>query len=140
MLLRETRRLCTVTTRTGLQYRDLEVPPDDAPLPARGETVSMHYEGRLEDGTLFDSSLDRGRPFSFRLGERAVIKGWEEGVASLRVGGKRLLIVPPYLGYGPRGVPPTIPPNATLHFEVQLLAIRSGSLWDRAISLLKALK
>lgn len=89
----------------------------------RGRTVSVHYTGWLVDGRKFDSSLDRGRPFSFPLGAGRVIRGWDEGVAQMRVGGKRRLTIPPELGYGPNGFPPVIPANATLIFEVELLDI-----------------
>ena len=88
-----------------------------------GKTVSVHYTGKLTDGTKFDSSLDRGDPFSFRLGAGQVIKGWDQGVAGMKVGGKRLLTVPPELGYGQRGFPGAIPPNSTLVFEVELLGV-----------------
>ena len=84
----------------------------------------LHYTGWLADGTKFDSSLDRNQPFSFPLGAGQVIKGWDEGVAGMKVGGKRTLIVPPALGYGARGAGNVIPPNATLKFEVQLLDVR----------------
>jgi FKBP-type peptidyl-prolyl cis-trans isomerase len=88
-----------------------------------GKTVSVHYTGKLTDGTKFDSSLDRGDPFSFRLGAGQVIKGWDQGVAGMKVGGKRMLTVPPELGYGERGFPGAIPPNSTLVFEVELLGV-----------------
>jgi len=88
-----------------------------------GKTVSVHYTGKLTDGTKFDSSLDRGDPFSFRLGAGQVIKGWDQGVAGMKVGGKRLLTIPPELGYGQRGFPGAIPPNSTLVFEVELLGV-----------------
>ena len=89
-----------------------------------GKTVDVHYTGWLTDGTKFDSSLDRGRPFSFPLGGGRVIKGWDQGVAGMKVGGKRKLTIPPELGYGARGAGGVIGPNATLVFEVELLGVR----------------
>ena len=89
-----------------------------------GKTVSVHYTGTLTNGSKFDSSLDRGSPFSFALGAGQVIKGWDQGVAGMKVGGKRKLTIPPELGYGARGFPPVIPANSTLIFEVELLAVR----------------
>ena len=109
-----------VTTESGLKYVDLAV--GDGPSPQPTDTVEVHYTGWLPDGTKFDSSLDRGKPTTFRL--NGVIKGWTEGVGSMKVGGKRKLIIPPELGYGPRGVPGKIPPNSTLVFDVELLAIK----------------
>ena len=96
----------------------------NGPAAESGQTVSVHYTGTLPDGSKFDSSLDRGRPFDFPLGGGRVIKGWEQGVLGMKVGGKRKLIIPPDLGYGPRGFPPVIPANATLHFEIELLGVR----------------
>jgi FKBP-type peptidyl-prolyl cis-trans isomerase len=93
------------------------------PEAVRGKTVEVHYTGWLTDGTKFDSSHDRNEPFSFRLGAGEVIEGWDRGVAGMKVGGKRKLTLPPELGYGSRGAPPAIPPNATLVFEVELLAV-----------------
>ena len=111
-----------MTTDSGLQYLDTEVGAGD---PAQaGQTVRVHYTGTLEDGTKFDSSLDRNEPFEFPLGAGMVIAGWEEGIAGMRVGGKRTLTIPPALGYGASGVPGAIPPNATLIFTVELLDIR----------------
>ena len=89
-----------------------------------GQSVDVHYTGWLTDGTKFDSSVDRGRPFSFVLGAGRVIKGWDQGVAGMKVGGKRKLTIPPDLGYGARGAGGVIPPNATLVFEVELLAVK----------------
>ncbi len=109
-------------TASGLQFIDIEVGTGDSPQP--GQTVEVHYTGWLADGTKFDSSLDRGQPFSFVLGAGRVIAGWDEGVASMKVGGKRRLIIPPELAYGEGGYPPVIPANAQLIFDVELLAIR----------------
>lgn len=88
-----------------------------------GQKVSVHYTGWLTNGTKFDSSLDRGQPFGFKLGAREVISGWDQGVAGMRVGGKRKLTIPPALGYGDRGAGRVIPPGATLVFEVELLGV-----------------
>ncbi|MBI4533256.1 MAG: FKBP-type peptidyl-prolyl cis-trans isomerase [Candidatus Melainabacteria bacterium] len=109
----------TVTTPSGLQYQDTMV--GQGAFPRAGQTVVVHYTGWLTDGRKFDSSVDRGEPFTFVLGAGQVIKGWDEGVASMHVGGKRRLIIPAHLGYGARGIPGTIPPAATLVFDVQLL-------------------
>lgn len=111
-----------VTTESGLKYVDLVV---GTGRPAElGDTATVHYTGWLENGTQFDSSRDRNEPFSFRVGAGRVIKGWDEGVQGMKVGGKRKLIIPPDLGYGARGVGSVIPPNATLTFEVELLGLR----------------
>ncbi|WP_088890295.1 FKBP-type peptidyl-prolyl cis-trans isomerase [Leptolyngbya ohadii] len=110
-----------VTTPSGLKYID-EVEGSGA-APEAGQTVYVHYTGTLEDGTKFDSSRDRNRPFSFRLGAGQVIKGWDEGISTMKVGGQRRLIIPPDLGYGARGAGGVIPPNATLIFDVELLKI-----------------
>ena len=109
-----------VTTDSGLQYEDLSV--GDGKEAKSGADVSVHYTGWLTDDTKFDSSKDRGNPFQFRLGAGNVIRGWDEGVAGMRVGGSRKLVIPPDLGYGSRGAGGVIPPNATLLFEVELLA------------------
>ncbi len=110
-----------ITTESGLKYIDLEV--GTGATPQRGNTVVVHYTGTLEDGTKFDSSRDRGQPFSFKIGVGQVIKGWDEGVGSMKVGGRRQLIIPPELGYGARGAGGVIPPNATLIFDVELIKI-----------------
>nr|MBI3614802.1 FKBP-type peptidyl-prolyl cis-trans isomerase [Nitrospirota bacterium] len=111
-----------VTTDSGLQYLDLvEGKGRQAEL---GDQATVHYTGWLANGTKFDSSLDRGQPFSFRVGAGQVIKGWDEGVGTMKVGGKRKLIIPPDLAYGPRGAGNVIPPNATLTFDVELLGLR----------------
>ncbi len=110
-----------VTTDSGLSYEDLVA--GEGPQAQAGDKVSVHYTGWLEDETKFDSSLDRNQPFEFQLGAGMVIKGWDEGVAGMQVGGKRKLIIPAELGYGQRGAGNVIPPGATLIFEVELLAI-----------------
>lgn len=100
-----------------------EVKAGDGALATKGKTVSVHYTGTLTNGTKFDSSLDRGQPIEFILGSGMVIKGWDQGIEGMKVGGKRKLTLPPELGYGAKGAPPEIPPNATLVFEVELLAV-----------------
>jgi peptidylprolyl isomerase len=115
-----------VTTASGLQFEDTKV--GTGATPKRGQTCVMHYTGWLYEngakGKKFDSSVDRGEPFDFPLGMGRVIKGWDEGVASMKVGGKRTLIIPPELGYGARGAGGVIPPNATLMFDVELLDVK----------------
>jgi peptidylprolyl isomerase len=116
----------TMTTPSGLQITDSKI--GTGATPKAGQTCVMHYTGWLyQDGAKgkkFDSSVDRGQPFEFPLGQRRVIAGWDEGVASMKVGGKRTLIIPPDLGYGARGAGGVIPPNATLIFEVELLDVK----------------
>lgn len=109
-------------TASGLKYVDQAVGAGD--VAVAGKTVSVHYTGWLENGKKFDSSVDRGQPFSFPLGAGRVIKGWDEGVQGMKVGGKRKLTIPSDLGYGSRGAGGVIPPNATLIFDVELLAVR----------------
>jgi peptidylprolyl isomerase len=111
-----------VTTASGLKYVDEVVGTGES--PKTGQSVTVHYTGTLENGTKFDSSLDQGRPFTFRIGTGSVIAGWDEGLMTMRVGGKRRLIIPPNLGYGAAGSPPKIPPNSTLIFEVELLGVK----------------
>ena len=116
----------TMTTPSGLKIQDSKV--GTGATPKAGQICVMHYTGWLyENGTKgkkFDSSVDRGQPFEFPLGQRRVIGGWDEGVATMKVGGKRTLIIPPELGYGARGAGGVIPPNATLMFDVELLGVQ----------------
>jgi FKBP-type peptidyl-prolyl cis-trans isomerase len=110
-----------VTTPSGLKYTDLVV--GSGPSPQTGQTVSVNYTGTLVNGTKFDSSYDHGKPFEFRIGTGSVIKGWDEGLMTMKVGGKRKLVIPPNLGYGARGTP-NIPGNSTLVFDVELLGVK----------------
>ncbi len=111
-----------VTTVSGLKYVDLLEGAGSSPV--KGKLVTVHYTGTLDNGKKFDSSVDRNEPFSFVIGVGQVIKGWDEGVMGMKVGGKRQLIIPANLGYGARGAGGVIPPNATLHFDVELLGIK----------------
>src|SRR5271169_4204581 len=115
-----------MTTPSGLQITDSKVGTGASPKP--GQICVMHYTGWLyengQKGKKFDSSVDRNEPFEFPIGQKRVIAGWDEGVASMKVGGKRTLIIPPALGYGARGAGAVIPPNATLMFDVELLAVK----------------
>jgi len=121
---KETKKMAeqTVTTESGLTYLDMTV--GTGRIAELGDTASVHYTGWLADGKKFDSSVDRKEPFSFRLGTGQVIKGWDEGVMGMKIGGKRKLTIPPQLGYGARGAGGVIPPNATLTFDVELLDLR----------------
>jgi FKBP-type peptidyl-prolyl cis-trans isomerase len=110
------------TTASGLRYEDLVV--GEGPQPKPGQTVEVHYTGWLTNGKKFDSSHDRREPLVFPVGVGSVIKGWDEGVLSMKVGGKRKLHIPPALGYGARGAGGVIPPNAELIFEVELLGVK----------------
>jgi FKBP-type peptidyl-prolyl cis-trans isomerase len=110
-----------ITTSTGLQYEDSIL--GTGAEAVKGKTVKVHYTGTLADGKKFDSSHDRKQPFSFRLGSGQVIKGWDEGVAGMKIGGTRKLVIPGDLAYGPQGYPGLIPPNAELTFVVELLGV-----------------
>ena len=111
-----------ITLPSGLKY--IDIVEGTGEMPKKGQTVVVHYTGTLEDGRKFDSSRDRNQPFDFAIGAGRVIKGWDEGLSTMKVGGQRKLIVPPDLGYGARGAGGVIPPNATLIFDVELLAIK----------------
>jgi peptidylprolyl isomerase len=109
-------------TESGLEYTEVEAGTGAQAEP--NKTVSVHYTGKLLDGSVFDSSVSRGEPITFRLGVGQVIKGWDEGIALMKVGGKAQLTIPPQLGYGERGAGGVIPPNATLIFDVELVAVK----------------
>ena len=111
-----------VTTQSGLQYQDTV--GGGGAEAVTGKSVTVNYVGTLQDGTKFDSSIDRNQPFTFTLGAGQVIPGWDEGIAGMKVGGKRKLVIPPDLAYGAQGYPPVIPANATLTFEVELVRVR----------------
>jgi peptidylprolyl isomerase len=112
-----------ISTPSGLKYIDEVVGTGASPSP--GQMVTVHYTGTLENGTKFDSSVDRGQPFTFQIGVGGVIKGWDEGVLTMKIGGKRRLIISPQLGYGARGAGGgLIPPNATLIFDVELIDVK----------------
>lgn len=111
-----------VTTASGLKY--VELLEGTGAAPQRGQTVTVHYTGTLANGTKFDSSVDRGRPAEYKIGVGEVIKGWDEGIMSMKVGGRRKLTIPADLGYGAMGRPPNIPGNSTLIFDVELLGVK----------------
>ena len=111
-----------ITTASGLKYSDLVI--GTGATPQKGQTVTVHYTGTLENGKKFDSSVDRGKPADFKIGVGAVIKGWDEGLMTMKVGGKRHFVIPSKLGYGPQGRPPDIPGNSTLIFDVELLGVK----------------
>ena len=111
-----------ITTDSGLKYIDEKVGTGDS--PSKGDLLVVHYTGTLEDGTVFDSSVKRNQPIEFAVGTGRVIPGWDEGLISMKTGGKRKLIIPPELGYGSRGAGGVIPPNAILVFDVELLEVK----------------
>lgn len=120
-LMTEAENQDIITTPSGLKY--IELVEGTGEMPQTGQKILVHYTGTLENGRKFDSSRDRNQPFSFRIGAGQVIKGWDEGLSTMKVGGQRRLIIPPELGYGARGAGGVIPPNATLLFDVELLGI-----------------
>jgi len=122
LFIRRSAQAQEVTTPSGLKYTDLVVGTGASPKP--GQTVSVNYVGKLENGKQFDSSYDRGQPYDFKIGTGVVIKGWDEGLMTMKVGGKRKLVVPGKLAYGPQGRPPNIPSNATLVFDVELMGVK----------------
>ena len=122
MRIEESKKEEAITTPSGLKYVDKVVGTGNS--PKKSQRVTVHYTGWLENGTKFDSSVDRGQPFDFVIGVGQVIKGWDEGVSTMKVGGKRKLIISPSLGYGAQGAGNTIPPNSTLLFDVELLGIK----------------
>ena len=111
-----------VTTPSGLKYVDEVIGTGESPRP--GRPVSVHYTGTLANGTKFDSSVDKNQPYEFAIGTGSVIQGWDEGIMTMKVGGKRRLIIPPNLAYGAAGRPPLIPPNSTLYFDIELLGVK----------------
>jgi len=113
-----------ITTESGLTYIDEVI--GEGKQPKKGDKVKVHYTGTLEDGTKFDSSHDRNQPIEFKLGAGRVIKGWDEGIASMKTGGKRKLIIPAHLGYGDRGAGTVVPPGAILHFDVELVEVKEA--------------
>lgn len=108
----------------SIDNSDNKASTENVRLTRAGDIIVVHYTGMLENGTKFDSSLDRGQPFEFKLGAGQVIAGWEEGLVGMKIGEKKILTIPPEKGYGKNGYPPVIPPNATLIFDVELLAIK----------------
>ncbi len=110
-----------IKTASGLEYVDEVIGDGDS--PTSGQKVTVHYTGTFPDGRKFDSSVDRGQPFVFPIGQGRVIKGWDEGVMTMKVGGKRKLTIPPHLAYGAAGAGAAVPPNATLLFDVELLGV-----------------
>lgn len=111
-----------VTTASGLRYTDIV--EGTGPSPRPGQSAAVHYTGTLENGTQFDTSRDGDPPYAFSIGRGEVIKGWDEGIMTMKVGGRRRLVIPPALAYGAAGRPPTIPPNSTLVFDVELMAVK----------------